>query len=300
MGDLQETCIVVPCYNEARRLDLTAWGRLGRHPAIRLLFVDDGSTDGTRRALRRLVDSLPRGRAAWCTMDSNVGKAEAVRYGLRRALKMPVAWVGYVDADLSTPVDEVIRLVENGLCGSAEVILGCRIQLLGHDVTRSPWRHYLGRLFATCASFTLSMPVYDTQCGTKFFRRGPQISAALRHPFASRWIFDVELLGRLVYPAEGVGMPPKTLLEAPLLAWHAKAGSKLRLRDFLRAIGELFVIYRTVRQHPARRGVTGKHAAKAPDTPGIVAGWRRLPARFLPKRPGAVTHAPEQRVSSNH
>jgi dolichyl-phosphate beta-glucosyltransferase len=245
---MQETCIVVPCFNEADRLNTAAWERLGRHPAIRLLFVDDGSTDGTRTLLRRLVKRLPPDRAAWCALPANAGKGEAVRFGLRRALMLPVAWVGYVDADLATPIDEVMRLVQESLHRGPEVVMGCRIRLLGHDISRSALRHYLGRIFATFASWALAIPVYDTQCGTKFFRCGPHIAAALREPFQSRWIFDVELLGRLLYPAGGAGLPVGALKEAPLQVWNAQAGSKVRPRDFSRAAVDLARIWHTLRR----------------------------------------------------
>ena len=82
--------------------------------------------------------------------------------------------------------------------GTTDVILASRVSLLGRRIVRSTRRHYLGRIFATLASRILRVAVYDTQCGAKLFRCAPALAAALRDPFLSRWVFDVELLGRLL------------------------------------------------------------------------------------------------------
>lgn len=113
----------------------------------------------------------------------------------------PVAptWsVGYIDADLATPVPEIKRLCRLMNEGTTDVILASGVSLLGRRIVRSTRRHYLGRIFATLASRILRVAVYDTQCGAKLFRCAPALAAALRDPFQSRWVFNVELLGRLL------------------------------------------------------------------------------------------------------
>src|SRR5690606_40316561 len=101
-------------------------------------------------------------------------------------------------------------------------------------IRRSELRHYLGRVFATAASVTLGLAVYDTQCGAKVLRGGEVARSALAEPFLSRWLFDVELIARL-RDAAGV----QALREEPIPEWADASGSSLRLRDFLKAPWEL-------------------------------------------------------------
>jgi glycosyltransferase involved in cell wall biosynthesis len=227
---MQSVTLVVPCYNEGARLDDEAFLSLvGDDEALRLLFVDDGSKDDTARRLATLAARSPR--ISTFSLDRNRGKAEAVRLGLERALGGQPDFVGYLDADLATPVSEVRRLVGLLRAGNASVLLASRVSLLGRDIQRQPARHYLGRIFASVASLVLQLKVYDTQCGAKFFRATPALAAALAHPFLSRWIFDVELLGRLL--TGGAGVPPlrvDEVVEEPLLSWRDVPGSKLRPR----------------------------------------------------------------------
>jgi hypothetical protein len=113
--------------------------------------------------------------------------------------------------------------------------MGSRVQLLGHAIQRRHGRHYLGRVFATCASLSLGLPVYDTQCGAKLFRHTPALVSALAAPFTSRWVFDVELLARLVCPRPGItAIAMERIREEPLLSWTDIPGSKLRPAAALR------------------------------------------------------------------
>jgi dolichyl-phosphate beta-glucosyltransferase len=84
-------------------------------------------------------------------------------------------------------------------------------------------------VFATFASLTLRLPVYDTQCGAKLFRRTDALRRALDRPFRSRWIFDVELIDRLLQGGPGVApLSPRDLEELPLRSWRDVSGSKFR------------------------------------------------------------------------
>ncbi len=244
--------IVVPCFNEAARLDGAEFLRLVRGGAgVHVLFVDDGSSDGTRDVLRALCAQAPD-RLSVLGLDCNGGKAEAVRAGLREALRSAAPFVGYADADLSTPVDELLRMVEAIAAAPADALLASRVRMLGYDIARRPSRHYLGRVFATLASMALGIPVYDTQCGAKLFARTPALAASVEQPFASRWIFDVELLSRLLAPSGGT-MPvrPEAMRELPLRTWRDVPGSKLRLGAMLRSGLQLLALL--VRSRARRR-----------------------------------------------
>jgi dolichyl-phosphate beta-glucosyltransferase len=241
---------VVPCFDEAARLKRAAFLGLtdGEAPA-RLLFVDDGSADGTLGLVQGLVEERP-GRIEVLGLPRNQGKAEAVRLGLRRALDAGAQLLGYVDADLATPPAELLRLAELMRNGDYDVLMGARVQLLGRSIQRSHLRHYVGRAFATCASLSLGLPVYDTQCGAKLFRPTAALAAALARPFASRWAFDVELLGRLLQPGPGTSpVDVRRIREEPLHAWTDVPGSKLGLADALRGGLDLLRVAWHARRH---------------------------------------------------
>jgi len=239
---------VVPCYNEERRIDAPAFLAFVRSGRARLLFVDDGSTDGTAQALSALRDEAPD-EIDVLALERNVGKAEAVRRGLQRAVEQGASIVGYLDADLSTPPGEAQRLVEVIAAGDGvAVALGSRVARLGARIERRAARHYLGRVFATAASWVLHVPVYDTQCGAKCFRVTPAMRAALGEPFVSRWVFDVELLGRLLIGRPGVApVGIDAFEEVPLRHWHDVGGSKLGLGGMVSAVVGLVRVRQALR-----------------------------------------------------
>ena len=78
---MQRTTVVIPCYNEERRLEPASIDLLIEDDAIDVLLVDDGSTDGTRELLSRLAAARP-GQLRVLELAQNGGKAEAVRRGL--------------------------------------------------------------------------------------------------------------------------------------------------------------------------------------------------------------------------
>jgi glycosyltransferase involved in cell wall biosynthesis len=252
-----ELALVVPCYNEAARLDPQAFlDFLATHPGVRLVMVDDGSVDGTAEVLERLRAGAP---AAVRTIRhaANRGKGEAVRAGILAAIAEHPAVVGFFDADLSTPlraVDDFLAVLRAR--PDVEFILGSRVLLMGRDVRRKATRHYLGRVFATAVSHALDLPVYDTQCGAKMLRVNALTATLFAAPFRSRWIFDVELIARyLRLPVEPGEHPRRErLYELVLPAWHDKPGSKLRWYDFARAMVDLGYIWHERAAHRSPDG----------------------------------------------
>jgi len=251
----QRCIVVVPCYNEAARLDLSAFERFFQsenHRSIGLLFVNDGSVDTTLEILRTFQARFPD-RVSVLDHQPNRGKAEAVRSGMLQVIaSQQAAFTGYWDADLATPLDQIpdfLKLLEER--SELNLVFGARVRLLGRAIHRQALRHYLGRCFATVASVLLRLPIYDTQCGAKLFRVTPDLAAVLRERFHSRWIFDVEILARFLalHPSESFHFE-KQIYEYPLPVWTDVAGSKVKPTDFLRAFGELATIYR---RHLIRR-----------------------------------------------
>ncbi len=239
---IERTVIIIPCYQEEKRLDTNAFRSfLEQTENVHLVFVDDGSTDGTRAVLDALVQGHEQ-RAEVLALPSNQGKGEAVRRGVLHALALNErpCKVGYWDADLATPL-ACIREFEDVLNAHPrlEIVLGARVSLLGRDIERKLSRHYAGRVFATVASLTLNLPVYDTQTGAKLFRVTERTTALFSRPFGSRWVFDVEILARYIRD----GGTARGLYEYDLPAWSDVGDSKVRPSDFARSVGEMLNIY---------------------------------------------------------
>ena len=241
-----DSVVVVPCYNEEARLPRAEirdyfLGRAGTG----VLFVDDGSQDGTAETLEALCNDIGP-RAAMLRLPLNAGKAEAVRRGMQAAMASRPRFLAFWDADLATP----LALIEafRGVLEERDhllVVLGARVKLLGFDVERRATRHFSGRIFATAASIVLRIPVYDTQCGAKMFRMSPEAAQAFSEPFMSRWIFDVEILARLLVSRRrgGAERPEACMFEYPLPRWKDVRGSKLSIADYGRAAIDLTRIW---------------------------------------------------------
>ena len=224
---MPEVCLVVPCFNEVRRLDGDAFIRfLTDQPHCCVCFVDDGSVDGTAAVLDGLHARLPE-RVHVLTLPANVGKAEAVRQGVLH-VHAPgrFAFVGYWDADLSTPLAELrAMLAVFELNPDCVLAMGSRFGRLGSNFKRSRLRHALGRMFVIAAGAILQLPVHDSQCGAKVVR-ATVIELLFAEPFMSPWLFDVELLARLRNHL-GRHAVLRAVVEVPLQAWREVGGSKM-------------------------------------------------------------------------
>lgn len=234
-----KTLIVVPCYNEAQRLKGEVFlSYVETHADTEFLFANDGSRDNTVEVLEQLCQRHPA--LHWVDLQPNAGKAEAVRKGmLHGAKEWQPDYIGFWDADLATPLNEIARFVEWADQGY-DVVMGLRLMRLGAGVRRKPTRHYLGRCFATCASILLDLPVYDTQCGAKLFRR-QVVEQLFPEPFITRWLFDVEILARY-RQAFGRERAVTKIYEHPLFKWEDVDGSRLKKSDFIKAPRELLQI----------------------------------------------------------
>jgi dolichyl-phosphate beta-glucosyltransferase len=248
MSVMPRTIVVVPCFNEARRLNLPAIQDFGRRTeAADLLFVDDGSSDETLELLEHLNQYNPL-RFGFLHLTHNRGKAEAVRQGLLLAMHTGADYVGFWDADLATPLSDIEpfrRVLDQK--PEIELVVGTRMRLLGHKIERRPLRSWLGRLFANTASLALGVRMFDTQCGAKLFRVTPGLEQLFERQFLTRWIFDVEILARMECARRDTNRPRlrDSIYEFPLDAWRDVAGSAVKSGDFLKATVELARIYWT-------------------------------------------------------
>jgi glycosyltransferase involved in cell wall biosynthesis len=237
--------LVVPCYNEAARLNIQEFRNFAAQmPGIHLLFVDDGSRDKTLSVLQTVREGN-ESNVSILPSTINVGKAQAVRRGILHALDhLAPRIVGFWDADLATPLDAVAPLARVlGERPDIEMVFGARVKLLGREVERRAIRHYPGRVFATMVSLTLQLSIYDSQCGAKLFRVQPHTRPIFADPFFSKWIFDVEILARYRQQLHlSPGQLAALIYEYPLEKWTDVAGSKIHPGDFAKSFVDLLRI----------------------------------------------------------
>lgn len=237
-----KTTIIVPCFNEAMRLDTAAFLSF-IHSDINtfFLFVDDGSSDNTIEVLRD-IKKKSAGFVSYLQLPQNVGKAEAVRQGILAALHGEPDYLGFWDADLATPLSEIPHF---SICFSNDnklaYVCGARIKRMGAIIERNWYRHCLGRIIATLISIILDLPTHDTQCGAKLFKR--ELAQKLfEKPFLSTWLFDVELLVRIL-ELFGKNIATQMIYELPLHTWRDVGESKINPLYLFKVPLELARIY---------------------------------------------------------
>lgn len=238
----EEVVIVVPCFNEAARLDPNAFLLfLSSVSRARICFVDDGSSDDTRSILDDMA-ARGGGRINVISHDTNRGKATAVRSGMIFGSETDAAIIGFLDADLATPLGQVLLITEAFANPTIRVAIGVRGRAPG--VQRAPLRRLIQHLFAAVNSLWLNHKFEDTQCGAKFFRRDFNLKTVFGTPFLSRWLFDLEVLLR--YQATIGGEQPFVgwLAQVPLERWSEQPGSHVVGMSYLHAVREFISLMR--------------------------------------------------------
>lgn len=232
-ADTLPVSIVIPCYNEASRLDSQAFlDFLSGFQRLRFVFVNDGSTDDTQSLLDALKASNPS-QIDVIRLKQNAGKAEAVRQGLLLAAHGNAELVGYWDADLATPLSAIRDFVAIAdRYADVKVVYGARMQLLGHRIQRTAFRRAVSRFCSALARMAVRLPVWDTQCGAKLLRNTPALQQSLYHPFSAGWLFDVELFARM---SSELSDRRRAFYEFPLSEWNEVAGSHIDGRVIIKS-----------------------------------------------------------------
>ena len=136
---MADTCIIIPCYNEAKRIAIIEFQNfIEQSKEIDFCFVNDGSTDNTKAILNGLKHTPSRFKIIH--LNKNVGKAEAIRHGVLQ-MDLSYNYIGYLDADLSTPLSEIERLNTIAKSSGKSFIMGSRIKLVGTKIERRLKQH---------------------------------------------------------------------------------------------------------------------------------------------------------------
>jgi len=228
-----ETSVVIPCYNEAARIDIEKFLSFAReNNNIRLVFVDDGSTDATIDKLFTAMSALPS-QVDVLMMKQNGGKAEAVRQGLKFCCERGDKYVAFLDADLATPLDAILDFTSVAeRIPEIDVVFGSRCGGMGRRVYRKIYRKIISLVCAFMGRLATGLPIRDTQCGAKLFRNTDQFARSLAEPFEAGWLFDVELFLRISEPGKS---QKGKFYEFPVVQWTEIPGSKIKPTDILKS-----------------------------------------------------------------
>ena len=225
--------IVIPCYNEANRLDFKSFSHfINTNPDYQLCFVNDGSKDETLDQLLSFKNNMGN-RVLVHNMPQNGGKAEAVRQGVNLMNEnSQIENIGFLDADLATGFDDYKRLVEKLNSADLQMVFGSRKANNGIKLKRTGFRKFASLVISLIISVITRMNIKDTQCGAKVFKRNI-VPRLFNKQFHSRWLFDVEIFIRIkdYFGAQSV---MKQVYELGLLSWNEIEGSKITFRDSLK------------------------------------------------------------------
>ncbi|MFH1073020.1 MAG: dolichyl-phosphate beta-glucosyltransferase [Nanoarchaeota archaeon] len=228
----QELSIVIPCYNEEKRIQATLTKILHylrkKKLEYELIIVDDGSNDLTKEIVKRFMQRDKHIRLL--TNRPNRGKGYSVKRGMLAARKSLVL---FSDADLSTPIEELDKFLP--LAQDYDIIIASRNLKTSHIQTRQPFYRILaGKMFPLFVRLFLVQGIKDTQCGFKMFKR-KIIPELFKKQQLQGWAFDAELL----YIARKKGYRIKEVG----VRWLNDPNSKVRLvRDSLRMFKDILKI----------------------------------------------------------
>jgi len=233
---MQKTALIIPCYNEEKRIkkELVVW--LLTHSTIDIYLANDGSTDRTIEVLEDIAADFSE-RCYVLNYKHNRGKAATIFNAANELIDSnSYSHIGYFDADFSTPVPEVLLMLNELLKNPDFFITGCRVKLLNSTIDRKFYRHVIGRIIVTLVNLRFDLGVYDTQCGAKIFPVSIA-KTAFNKPFLTSWLFDMEIFIRL---------KNNDLMfngrEFPLNNWTDVEGSKLSWKTAFKIIREMYIL----------------------------------------------------------
>lgn len=246
MSESLPAALIIPFHNEEKRLSLGSLDEILQGSRLTIYLVDDGSTDSTLEVLRKWQseDHL-EDRVKILELAKNVGKANAVRLGMRLAVNDGFRIIGQTDADASIRKSDLLlglHLIQQN--EEYYLVSGARVRLAGLSVSRSPARLWMGRIIATLIFLVTKIPMYDPQSPLKWWRFSEKNFSALDSKLETYWFGEVELMLRLSRKEDGGGgqnsIQPSNLKEFPIEFWrdetHSHFGNPI---SYVRVLGDL-------------------------------------------------------------
>ena len=233
---MPKTAIIIPCYNEESRLDRTQVKKLADLHDLHIYLANDGSNDKTQQ----LIDTICSENLNCFAINyqKNEGKSATIYKSINEInLQNEYEYIGYFDADFSTPSEELIKMINYIETNNTDFIFASRIKTLNASIIRKTHRHIIGRSILSIINFKHKLEIYDTQCGCKIFSK-QMITEGFKDSFLTTWLFDVEVFVRL---------KNKNLLkqgtEFPIKQWRDVEGSKLKMSHFPKIFKEIIILY---------------------------------------------------------
>ena len=239
----QDLFMIVPCFNEEKRINLDYWNKLSEIPNVHWIFVNDGSSDGTQSLLNQISNS------SVINLDRNSGKAEAIRKGISDIFDKNLAeifQVGYLDADSAFEIQDIKNVVMLSFSkGSTfDSYWGSRVALSGRNITRNNLRHILSRILITFFGYRMGNLPYDPQTGFKIFKFNKEQMAIFDRNFETKWFVDIEILLRF----KAVNGKDMRIWEEPVNTWKDIEGSKIRGLELITVFRDLVKILLIIRK----------------------------------------------------
>lgn len=230
--------IIIPAYNEELHIGETLTEVLnytgGDKRVVEIIVVDDGSTDQTASLVQAQMSAYAAAGVELRLVrhEVNQGKGAAVRNGI---LSAAAGIALFTDADLSSPIESVPQLVEPIVSGECDIAIASRALDRSLIEVRQGWfRETAGKVFNLVVRVVTGLPIQDTQCGFKAFRR-EAILPALRMQRIGDFAFDVELL----FLARKLGL---RIRELPVPWRHVEHSKVKMLRDSYRMFRDVLRI----------------------------------------------------------
>lgn len=225
--------LVIPTFNEEKRLraslELLVEFLKNFKFDTEIVIADDGSSDKTIEIAKSFEGRIKNFKIVG--LGKNTGKGFAVNQGFFHSKGDIVI---FTDADFSTPIKEVSKLVEPLMTGY-DIAIGSRA-LDRSTVKRHQniFREMMGRAFNILVRTLTVKGISDTQCGFKGFRR--EVSQTL---FEKQTIWDFGFDVELLYLAQKQGLK---IIEVPVLWFNDPRSSVNPIRDSVRAFFDLIKI----------------------------------------------------------